>query len=208
MDTWRRWAVGIQRHKGNWTKIGELQRVERFTNEDYSLAWDNYIALKHNAYINLRAQYAFRQSLLPILDLNAEYYKGLGSLYELSAAYRLMHFPGSDVQFLSLGAAAYLNNEFLRVRLTDILQKASGPELILLAAWRHYFISADHWAELYTVFTKLNYDIKIEEKLRTIGIKGESYPWERIGVQAALSRGWERADSAQWGFMLGLVYRW
>jgi YaiO family outer membrane protein len=208
MESWHRWAAGIQHRKGNWTKIAELQRVERYADDDYSLAWDNYFTLKKSAYFNLRAQAAFRQTLLPILDLNAEYYQGLGGLFELSAGYRLMHFTNTNAHLLSLGAAAYLNNEFLRLRFTEIMQKGSEPDLMLLAAWRHYFVSADHWLELYSIFSNIEDNMSLQDKIKTVGLKGETYISKKIGLQAGLSRSWERADTAQWGFSLGLSCRW
>ncbi len=208
MERWHRWAAGIQHQKGNWTKIAELQRVERFSDRDFALAWDNYITLKRSAYLNLRAQAGFKHTLLPILDLNAEYYKGLGGLFEVSAGYRLMHYSTADAHLISLGAAAYLNNEFLRLRFTQILQKSAAPDLMMLAAWRHYFVSADHWLELYAVFSSIEDPLPMKDKLRTVGLKGESFFRQKCGLQAGISRSWERADTAQWGFMLGLVYRW
>jgi|GEM_PF-3322895 len=206
--SWHRSAAGIKYQHGDWTRILEVQQVQRFGLQDRSIAFDNYISLPDGSYFNARLQWAPEEVLLPLLDLNAEYYKPLAGLSEWSLGYRLMYFTGSPVHLASLGASLYAGNALLRMRFISIYRDGVRPEHVLIAAWRQYLISADHWLEAMLSVSELSSSAPVTDKPMGSSLRCEWYFNRHLGMQAGLAANLLSGNRLDRGFSLGISVRW
>lgn len=128
--------------------------TQRFGLFDQGFIADTYTELWPGAYGNLRAQVVMDADVLPQFDILGELYQSFADTWEVSGAYRLMHYPTNQIHFMQGSIGKYWGNWYFRVQpmlfLAGQANAEAGPGGNLTLWARYYYGTVDDFVEMRT----------------------------------------------------------
>ncbi len=128
--------------------------TQRFGLFDQGFIADTYTELWPGAYGNLRAQVVMDADVLPQFDILGELYQSFADTWEVSGAYRLMHYPTNQIHFMQGSIGKYWGNWYFRVQpmlfLAGQADAEAGPGGNLTLWARYYYGTVDDFVEMRT----------------------------------------------------------
>lgn len=183
----------------------------RFARWDQALAAESWLDLWPGAYGNFRLQASPLAEVLPRWDGWGEIYQTFGD-WEVSALYRLMHFPAVNVHFFSGGLGTYLDNWYLRAQpMLFVSDEGPGGHISLWA--RYFFDSADDFVELRVGLGRriaiIGAGPELQGQSNAFGLlTAQHFITPHIGLIGSLHYNYDDAFADQYGLSLGSRLRW
>lgn len=192
----------------------EAIATQRFGKNDQGLAIDSFLDLWPGAYGNFRVQGVLDAEVLPQWDLLGEIYQSFLDTWEVSGAYRLMHYPASDVHFIQGSVGKYLGNWYLRAQ-PQLIFSPEGPGGILTLWGRYYYNTVDDYVELRTGFGRriavVGSDTggaQLQGQTNVFGILTAQYFINpQLGFLSSLNYNYDDLFPNRFGLSIGTKYR-
>lgn len=216
---WHTVTGGIKYNFDNASLALQSLSTQRFGLFDQGFVADSYFDLWSGAYGNVRAQAVLDADVLPQFDILGELYQSFAETWEVSGAYRLMHYPSNQIHFIQGSVGKYWGNWYFRIQpmlfLASQANVEAGPGGNVSLWARYYYGTVDDFVEMRTglgrriaVIGSNANGAALQGQTNAFALlSAQHFITPQLGLTGTLNYNYDQQFSDRFGGSIGTLYR-